>query len=61
MESAEPPTWLPARLSMLLLMILQILLCLLGIWLAKRVGGPPLSARDAWAGDDDEDTATRRA
>jgi sec-independent protein translocase protein TatC len=47
--------------SMLLLMIPQILLYLLGIWLAKRFGGPPLWAREAWAADDDEDAATGRA
>jgi sec-independent protein translocase protein TatC len=47
--------------SMLLLMIPQILLYLLGIWLAKRFGGPALWARDAWAADDDEDAATGRA
>ncbi len=44
--------------SMLLLMIPQIFLYGLGIWLSKRFGGPPLWARDAWAGaDDDEDPA----
>ena len=43
--------------SMLLLMIPQLVLYALGIWLAKRFGGPPLWAREAWAGDDDEDTA----
>jgi sec-independent protein translocase protein TatC len=47
--------------SMLLLMIPQILLYLLGIWLAKRFGRPPLWAREAWAADDDEDAATGRA
>ncbi|HSJ73830.1 MAG TPA: twin-arginine translocase subunit TatC [Miltoncostaeaceae bacterium] len=48
--------------SMLLLMIPQIFLYALGIWLAKRFGGPPLWARRAWAGvDDDEDAATGRA
>jgi len=40
--------------SMLLLMAPQILLYGLGILLAKRFGGPPLWARDAWADDDDE-------
>ena len=43
--------------SMLLLMIPQLLLYVLGIWLAKRFGGPPLWARDAWSADDDEDAA----
>lgn len=47
--------------SMLLLMVPQILLFLLGVWLAKRFGGPPLWAREAWAVDDDEDAATGRA
>jgi sec-independent protein translocase protein TatC len=47
--------------SMLLLMIPQILLYLVGIWLAKRFGRPPLWAREAWAADDDEDAATGRA
>jgi sec-independent protein translocase protein TatC len=46
--------------SMLLLMIPQILLYLVGIWLAKRFGRPPLWAREAWAADDD-DAATGRA
>lgn len=46
--------------SMLLLMIPQILLYVLGIWLAKRFGRPPLWAREAWAADDD-DAATGRA
>jgi sec-independent protein translocase protein TatC len=43
--------------SMLLLMIPQLLLYGLGIWLAKRFGGPPLWAREAWAAEDDEDAA----
>jgi sec-independent protein translocase protein TatC len=48
--------------SMLLLMIPQIVLYVLGIWLAKRFGRPPLWAREAWAAvDDDEDAATGRA
>jgi sec-independent protein translocase protein TatC len=48
--------------SMLLLMIPQVVLYGLGIWLAKRFGGPPLWARDAWAGaDDDEDAAAGAA
>jgi sec-independent protein translocase protein TatC len=48
--------------SMLLLMIPQIVLYVLGIWLAKRFGRPPLWAREAWATvDDDEDAATGRA
>ncbi len=42
--------------SMLLLMIPQVLLYGLGILLARRFGGPPLWAREAWAEDaDDED------
>jgi sec-independent protein translocase protein TatC len=48
--------------SMLLLMIPQIGLYLLGIWLAKRFGGPPLWAREAWAAaEEEEDAATGRA
>jgi sec-independent protein translocase protein TatC len=48
--------------SMLLLMIPQVVLYGLGIWLAKRFGGPPLWARNAWAGaDDDEDAAAGAA
>ena len=45
--------------SMLLLMIPQVALYLVGIWLAKRFGGPPLWAREAWASaeDDLEDSA----
>jgi len=39
--------------SMLLLMIPQIVLYLLGIWLARRFGGPPLWARDAWAAEEE--------
>lgn len=39
--------------SMLLLMIPQVLLYLLGIWLARRFGGPPLWARDAWAAEEE--------
>jgi sec-independent protein translocase protein TatC len=38
--------------SMLLLMIPQVLLYGLGIALARRFGGPPLWARDAWADDE---------
>ncbi len=41
--------------SMLLLMAPQILLYGLGILLAKRFGGPPLWARDAWADEDDDE------
>lgn len=45
--------------SMLLLMIPQVLLYGLGIVLARRFGGPPLWAREAWMsaddGDDEED------
>lgn len=41
--------------SMLLLMIPQVLLYGLGVWLAKRFGGPPLWAREAWSGEDDDD------
>lgn len=45
--------------SMLLLMIPQVVLYTLGIFLARRFGGPPLWARDAWAeGDDDEEAPT---
>jgi len=40
--------------SMLLLMIPQIALYGLGIVLARRFGGPPLWAREAWAGADDD-------
>jgi sec-independent protein translocase protein TatC len=39
--------------SMLLLMIPQIALYGLGIWLARRFGGPPLWARDAWAAEEE--------
>lgn len=39
--------------SMLLLMIPQVFLYGLGILLARRFGGPPLWAREAWAEDDD--------
>jgi sec-independent protein translocase protein TatC len=39
--------------SMLLLMIPQVGLYGLGILLARRFGGPPLWAREAWAEDDD--------
>lgn len=39
--------------SMLLLMVPQILLYLLGIWLARRFGRPPLWARDAWAAEEE--------
>lgn len=41
--------------SMLLLMMPQIVLYGLGILLARRFGGPPLWAREAWADDADED------
>lgn len=42
--------------SMLLLMIPQVLLYGLGILLARRFGGPPLWAREAWTeGADEED------
>ena len=41
--------------SMLLLMIPQIFLYGLGILLARRFGGPPLWARSAWAGEDDDE------
>lgn len=37
--------------SMMLLMIPQIFLYALGVFLAKRFGGPPLWAREAWAGE----------
>jgi sec-independent protein translocase protein TatC len=47
--------------SMLLLMIPQILLYLLGIWLAKRFGRPPLWAREAWATADEDEDAARGA
>jgi sec-independent protein translocase protein TatC len=40
--------------SMLLLMIPQIGLYAVGILLAKRFGGPPLWARDAWATAEDD-------
>ncbi|MGE3138199.1 MAG: twin-arginine translocase subunit TatC [Thermoleophilia bacterium] len=40
--------------SMLLLMIPQILLYGLGILLAKKFGGPPLWAREAWADAEDD-------
>lgn len=40
--------------SMLLLMIPQIALYGLGIVLARRFGGPPLWAREAWADADDD-------
>ncbi len=40
--------------SMLLLMIPQIALYAVGVLLAKRFGGPPLWAREAWASADDE-------
>jgi len=46
--------------SMLLLMLPQVLLYGLGIVLAKRFGGPPLWAREAWA-DADDDTAAGEA
>jgi sec-independent protein translocase protein TatC len=46
-------------LSMLLLMIPQIALYVLGIWLAKVFGGPPLWSRDAWAGERAEPWAVR--
>lgn len=39
-------------LSMLLLMVPQILLYILGIWLASMFGGPPLWDRDTWKGPD---------
>jgi hypothetical protein len=39
---------------MLLLMIPQVALYGLGILLAKRFGGPPLWAREAWAAADDD-------
>ncbi|HVG99888.1 MAG TPA: twin-arginine translocase subunit TatC [Miltoncostaeaceae bacterium] len=41
--------------SMMLLMIPQILLYGLGIWLAKRFGRPPVWAREAWAGRDEDE------
>jgi sec-independent protein translocase protein TatC len=40
--------------SMILLMIPQILLYLLGIWLAATFGAAPLWRREAWAGDESE-------
>jgi sec-independent protein translocase protein TatC len=40
--------------SMLLLMVPQLLLYGLGILLARRFGGPPLWAREAWADADDD-------
>jgi sec-independent protein translocase protein TatC len=43
--------------SMLLLMIPQVVLYMLGIVLAARWGGPPLWARRAWMGDDDDEPA----
>jgi sec-independent protein translocase protein TatC len=44
--------------SMLLLMIPQVVLYGFGIVLARRFGGPPLWAREAWAtGDDDLEDA----
>ena len=43
--------------SMLLLMIPQVALYGLGIVLAKRFGGPPLWAREAWARDADAEDA----
>jgi sec-independent protein translocase protein TatC len=43
--------------SMLLLMVPQIVLYAIGIALAARFGGPPLWARRAWVGDDDEESA----
>jgi sec-independent protein translocase protein TatC len=39
--------------SMLLLMIPQVVLYVLGIWLARRFGGPPLWAREAWAAEEE--------
>lgn len=39
--------------SMMLLMIPQVILYGLGILLAKRFGGPPLWAREAWATDEE--------
>jgi sec-independent protein translocase protein TatC len=39
--------------SMLLLMIPQVFLYGLGILLARRFGGPPLWAREAWADEDE--------
>jgi len=40
--------------SMLLLMVPQILLYVLGIWLAATFGATPLWRREAWAGDESE-------
>jgi sec-independent protein translocase protein TatC len=40
--------------SMLLLMLPQILLYLLGIWLAATFGSTPLWRREAWAADESE-------
>ncbi|MGD9696714.1 MAG: twin-arginine translocase subunit TatC [Thermoleophilia bacterium] len=42
--------------SMLLLMIPQLVLYGLGVWLAKRFGGPPLWAREAWRSSDEADS-----
>jgi sec-independent protein translocase protein TatC len=47
--------------SMLLLMVPQILLFGLGVWLSRRFGGPPLWAREAWAGVEEDDSATARS
>jgi sec-independent protein translocase protein TatC len=43
--------------SMLLLMLPQLVLYGLGILLARRFGGPPLWAREAWADADDDAAA----
>jgi sec-independent protein translocase protein TatC len=43
--------------SMLLLMVPQVVLYGLGIWLARRFGGPPLWARTAWATAEGDESA----
>jgi sec-independent protein translocase protein TatC len=40
--------------SMLLLMVPQVLLYILGIWLAQTFGSTPLWRREAWAADESE-------
>lgn len=47
--------------SMLLLMLPQLLLYGLGIWLARRFGGPALWAREAWAQMPEDDSAASGA
>lgn len=43
-------------LSMLLLMVPQVVLYILGIWLAQTFGSTPLWRREAWAGEEPEAT-----